>query len=117
MWAPNNFRSKWEEKFMLKVNKERWNTEKPEKSRKQRNLQLNCDNIYECRGRIQGDYPIYLPRSVALSEKIIMEAHWKNLHEGVAWTMPEVRSLFSIPVLRKLTKPVYKIVMVVNGSD
>ena len=60
---------------MLKVNKERWNTEKPETSRKQRNLQLNCDNIYECRSRIQGDYPIYLPKSVALSEKIIMEAH------------------------------------------
>ena len=46
------------------------------------NLQLNCEVIYDCRGRIQGQ--IYLPSSSVLSEKIIMLAHRKNLHGEVA---------------------------------
>ena len=46
-----------------------------QESRKQLNLQLNCEGIYECRGRIQGIYPICLPSSSALSKKIIMSAH------------------------------------------
>ena len=55
---------------------------------------------------MQGVYPIYLPSSLALSEKIIMSAHSKTLHGEVASTMAAVRSLFWIQVLRKITKTV-----------
>ena len=37
-----------------------------------------------------------------------MSAHRKTLHGGVASTMAAVRSLFWIPVLRKLTKSVIR---------
>ena len=37
-----------------------------------------------------------------------MSAHRKSLHEGVSSTLAEVRSLFWIPVLRKLNKFVIK---------
>ena len=46
-----------------------------EERKKQLNLQLNCEGIYECRGRIKGIYPIYLLSSSALSDKKIMSAH------------------------------------------
>ena len=83
-------------------------SEKFQESRKQLNLQLNCEGIYECRGRIQGVYPICLPSSSALSKKIIMSAHQRTLHGGVASTMAAVISLFWIPVLRKLTKSIIR---------
>ena len=81
-------------------------SDKFEESRKQLNLQLNCKAIYECRGRIQGVYSINLPTSSALSEKAFMSAHRKTFFGGVASTMAAVKSLFWIPVLRKLTKSV-----------
>ena len=60
--------------------------------------------MYECRGRIQGVYPIYSPSSSALSEKIIKSAHRKTFDGGVASKIAAVRSLFWIPVLEKLIK-------------
>ena len=62
-----------------------------EDSRKQLNLQLNCEDIYECGGRVQGIYPIYFPSTLELSEKITMSIHRKNLHWKVASTMAAVR--------------------------
>ena len=53
-------------------------------------------------------YLIYLPSNSALNKKVIMFAHRKTLHGGVASTMAVVRSLFWIPVLRKLTKSVMR---------
>ena len=44
--------------------------------------------------------------SSALSEKIIMSANRKTLHGRIASKMSDVRSLFWIPVLKKLTKSV-----------
>ena len=91
-----------QEKFYIKREQRKVeHSEKFEESRKQLNLQLNCEGIYECRGRIQGVYPT---SSSALNEKIIMLVHRKTLHGGVASTMAAVRSLFWMPVLRKLTK-------------
>ena len=55
-------------------------------------------------GKIKGSYPVYLPSRSALSEKIIMLSHKKNLHVGVTSTMAKVRTLFWIPVMRKLTE-------------
>ena len=35
------------------------------------NLQMNHDGALECRGRIQGDYPVYLPDSEMYTEKLV----------------------------------------------
>ena len=50
-------------------------TEKFQEDKLRLNLQKRAEGIYECRGRIQGDYPIYLPPRTTLSEKIVQEAH------------------------------------------
>ena len=76
-------------------------SEKFKESGKQLNLQLNGQGIYECWDRIQGVYSIYLTSSSALKEKII------SLQKELTWG--EVRSLFWIPTLRKLTKFVSQI--------
>ena len=97
----------YQERFYIKREQRKVvHSQKFEESRKQLNLQLNCEGIYEFRGRIQGVYPIFLPSSSTLSEETIMSAHRKTLHGGVASTMAAVRSLFWIPVLRRLTKSV-----------
>ena len=51
-------------------------------------------------------YPISIPSSSALREKIIVPAHKKTLPRGVASKMAAVGFLFWVPVLRKLTKSV-----------
>ena len=80
---------------------------KPEKRKVEHSEKgINREGIYECRGKIQGVWPILLPSSSALSEKIVTSAHRKSLHGGVASTMAAVRSLFQTPVLIKLTKSV-----------
>ena len=50
-------------------------TEQFEEDKLRLNLQKNSRGLYECRGRIQGDYPIYLPPNSILSEKMVMAAH------------------------------------------
>ena len=57
------------------------------------NLQTNERGLYECRGRIQGDYPIYLPDEDVYSEKLVMHAHEETQHGGVGLTMAAVRQL------------------------
>ena len=52
--------------------------------------------ILECRGRIEGEYPIYLPRDCTYTEKVIEQAHLATLHGGVAMTMPNVRERFTL---------------------
>ena len=69
-----------QEKFYIKREQRKIErSEKFEESRKQLNLQLNRKSTYECSGRIQDVYPIYLPSSSALSEKIFMSAYKKYL--------------------------------------
>ena len=72
------------------------------------NLMKNPNGIYECRGRIQGEYPVYLPPKCTLSQKIVESAHLKTLHGGVSLTMAKVREEFWIPKLRSLVKQVIK---------
>ena len=55
------------------------------------NPQENADGLLECRGRIQGDYPIYLPDSHPFAEKMVAEAHISILHGGVSLTMAKIR--------------------------
>ena len=70
------------------------------------NLQKNADGLYECRGRIQGDYPIYLPDDALFSKRLVLHAHLQTLHEGVSLTMAKIREKYWIPRLRWLTERV-----------
>ena len=70
------------------------------------NLQKNADGLYECRGRIQGDYPIYLPDDALLSKRLVLQAHLQTLRGGVSLTMEKIREKCWIPHLRRLTKRV-----------
>jgi hypothetical protein len=55
------------------------------------NLQKNDEGIYVCKGRIQGEYPVYLPAKHVLSEMVVKQAHTKTLHGGVGLIMSKVR--------------------------
>ena len=70
------------------------------------NLQKNEEGIYVCKGRIQGDYPIYLPSNHLLSLKIVERAHFCTLHGRVGLTMSKVCDEFWIPTLRSLVEKV-----------
>ncbi|XP_068707690.1 uncharacterized protein [Montipora foliosa] len=72
------------------------------------NLQKNEDGLYECRGRIQGDYPIYLPESALFTKKLVMHLHTQTLHGGVGMTMAKVREKYWVPRLPRLTKQVIR---------
>ena len=74
----------------------------------QLNLQQNKHGLLECRGRVQGDYPIYLPDSVLFTAKMVQHAHVTTLHGGVSLTMTKVREKFWVPRLRKLVKKTVK---------
>ena len=60
--------------------------------------------MYVCMGRIDEDYPIYLPTNDVFSEKLIQHSHKKTLHGGVGFTMADVRKDYWIPRLRQMTK-------------
>ena len=72
------------------------------------NLQENEQGILECRGRIVGQYPIYLPDGAPFTHALVHEAHLHMLHGGVVLTMARVRETFWVPRLRKLVKEVRK---------
>ena len=79
---------------------------KLDQDKEQLNLQPSQEGVLECRGRIQGEYPIYLPDSALLGAKIVQRAHVTTLHRGVGLTMASVREKFWIPRRRNLTKRV-----------
>lgn len=79
-----------------------------EEDRLQLNLQPNQDGVLECRGRIQGHYPVYLPESQRFTEKLVTQVHLGTLHGGVVSTMAKVRELYWVPRLRRLTKGIVK---------
>ena len=97
-----------EVKRLIRREQERYsNTERFREDQLRLNLQKNSEGIYECRGRVQGNHPVYLPPKVTLSEKIVQDAHELTLHGGVALTMAFVRRNYWIPRLRQLTRSVY----------
>ena len=79
-----------------------------EKDRLRLNLQKNQDGVLECRGRLQGIYPTYVPDSTVFAEKLVQHAHLATLHGGVSLTMAKVREQHWIPRLRRLVKKVIK---------
>ena len=46
-----------------------------DQDQEQLNLQPNGEGVLECRGHIQGEYPIYLHDSVLLAAKVVQRAH------------------------------------------
>jgi hypothetical protein len=76
--------------------------------RLQLNIQLNGNGVLECRGRIEGDFPMYLPRSSTFAKKVVERAHLATLHGGVSMVMAKVRERFWIPKLRRLVNQVRK---------
>ena len=72
------------------------------------NLLPNDQRIVECRGRITGDYPIYLPDSHSFTVKVVQQAHISTLHGGVRLTMAKVHERFWVPRLRQLVKRIRK---------
>ena len=83
-------------------------TEKFKQDQLSLNLQKNSEGVYECRGGIQGSYPVYLPPNTVLSEKLTEDAHVLTLHGGVGLTMTYIRRDYWIPRLRRLTKKVIR---------
>lgn len=73
----------------------------------QLNLQPRDSGILECRGRLIGAYPIYLPDDL-FTFKFVQRAHLTTLHGGVTLTMTKVRETHWVPRLRALTKKVIK---------
>lgn len=70
----------------------------------QLNLKKNAEGDYEYRGRMQGDYPIYLPDGEVFTEKLVLHAHKISVHGGVGLTMTKLREKSWVPRLRRLTK-------------
>ena len=50
-------------------------TESFKRDREKLNLSKNDAAIYECRGRDQGDFPVYMPLKNTTSEKLVKQAH------------------------------------------
>ena len=65
---------------------------------------MNDEHILECRGRIQGVYPVYLPDNHTFTEKVVEDSHLQTLHGGVT----HVRNSYWIPRLRRLVKRIRK---------
>ncbi len=72
----------------------------------QLNLQLNDADVLECRGRIEGGYPVFLPQNHLFTRKLVEQVHLKTLHGGVGMTMAKVRDKYWVPKLRQLVKRV-----------
>ena len=72
------------------------------------NLQENKRGILLCRGRIQGEYPMFLPVYHPYSEKLVERAHLDTLHDGIGLTMAKIRENHWIPHLRQLAKCVIR---------
>ena len=83
-------------------------TQKPhfQQTRRTLNLVPNADGVLECHGRIQGQYPVYLPADSLFTRKLVQRIHAETLHGGVSLTMAAIREEYWIPTLRQIVKSV-----------
>ena len=77
--------------------------------KQQLNLKLSEEGLYKGYSRIQGEYPIFVPRKSKLVEKLIEEAHIQTIHGGVTLTVAKARSKNWVSTLRQLVKRVLRI--------
>ncbi len=98
-----------QEKILVKRTQQEFlDSEKFKEDKDQLNLQLNVDGVWECHGRIRGEYPIYLPDQALFTSKLVERAHYHTLHGGVGLVMSNIRERYWIPRLRKLVKKVIR---------
>ena len=69
---------------------------------------LSQNSIYGRRGRIEGNFRIYILKAGIIAQKVIQHFPKKMLHSGVTLTMTAVREQYRIPKLRQLTKSIIK---------
>ena len=94
--------------WVMRVQQSKLNTDQFQEDQLKLNLHKNGDGLYECRGRSQGSYPVYLPPDALLTEKMVHDAHVLSLHGGVGLTMTFIRQEYWVPRLRRLTKKVIR---------
>ncbi|XP_031558660.1 uncharacterized protein LOC116295082 [Actinia tenebrosa] len=98
--------------WVKRIQQHHLESDQMKKDRQGLNLQENKEGLFECRGRIEGHYPIYVPPNnllaEKLAEKLAMDAHTSVLHWGVGITMATVREKLWIPKLRYLAKRLIK---------
>ena len=70
--------------------------------KEQLQIETSEDGILQCHGRIQGEYPIFLPDSALFTTKVVQRAHLSTLHGGVGMVMAKVREKYWVSRLRKL---------------
>ena len=102
-WKKIQKRDVW---WIKKVQNEATNNPETETIKSKLNLQPNESGILDGRGRIDGEYPIYLPRNNTYTQKVVEQAHQNTLHGSVAMTMAKVRDRFWVPKLRCLVKQI-----------
>ena len=61
----------------------------------------NDKGIFICKGRIEGDYTVYLSEGSLLTDKIVEHYHLQTLHGGVSITMTEVRRNYWVTKLNR----------------
>ena len=64
------------------------------------------EGILRCRGRVTGEYPVYIPTNSKLARLIIEDAHERTLHGGVASTVAKIRERWWIERLRRSAKSI-----------
>ena len=79
--------------------------ERFEEDRLQLNLQPNENGLLECRGRIQGVYPIIYQNRTSLRASLLKKA---TTHGGVSLTMAKIRERYWVLRLRRLARKVVK---------
>ena len=94
--------------WIKKVQNEHSKNMKTEDDKAKLQLEKNQSGIVVCRGRIQGNHSIYITPNNEFAEKLVMNAHLKTFHGGVASKMTNVRGKYWIPRLRQLVKRVRK---------
>ena len=71
-------------------------------------VQRNEEGVLVCKGRLQGQYPVYLPDSHPYTTKLVEDAHQRTLHGGVSLTMARIRENVWVPRLRRMVKRAIK---------
>ena len=71
-------------------------------------VQENEEGILVCKGRLQGQCPVFLPDSHPYTTKLVEDAHQRTLHGGVGLTMAKIREDNWVPRLRQLVKKTIK---------
>ena len=71
-------------------------------NKKQSNMKVREEGLYQCFDRIQGEYAIFIPKESILAKKLVDEAHILTIHGGVRLTMAKIRSEYWMPSLRQL---------------